>query len=285
MKDEAFVYIWRDSNSSKFYLGYHKGSTDDNYAHSSTAMESFTMWSIPDGYKRRILATGTNEEMIELETKLLTNRNERGQWWKYHNISTNTFPILRDDPEYYEMQSERTKEQWTDPEFCKMMSEKTKEQWTDPEFRKKMSEKNKERWADPEFRKKVSDGVKSKWKDPEFRKMKCESMSVQSKELWKDPEFRKNNYKRMSKQSKKLWADPEFRKKVSEKHKERWADPEFRKNNCERISKQSKKLWDDPEFRKKMRGTCSVCGFESSRSAIVQYHNDKCKVEPTRRIS
>jgi hypothetical protein len=233
MDNEAFVYLWRDSNHSKFYLGYHKGSVDDNYAHSSTVMESFTMRSIPDGFTRRILAMGSSEEMRELELKLLVNRKER-QWWKYHNVSTTTYPYP---------------------------------------------------WDDPEYRKRKSEQAKVQWKDPEFRKMKCESMSVQSKELWKDPEFRKNNYKRMSKQSKKLWADPEFRKKVSEKHKERWADPEFRKNNCERISKQSKKLWDDPEFRKKMRGTCSVCGFESSRSAIVQYHNDKCKVEPTRRIS
>ena len=33
--NEAFVYIWRDSNNSKFYIGYHKGTVDDNYAHSS----------------------------------------------------------------------------------------------------------------------------------------------------------------------------------------------------------------------------------------------------------
>ena len=82
MEPEAFVYLWRDSINKKFYLGYHKGSIDDNYAHSSTVMESFTMNTKPDGFKRRILAVGSSDEMMKLEQMLLVNRKERGRWEK-----------------------------------------------------------------------------------------------------------------------------------------------------------------------------------------------------------
>ena len=131
-KPEAFVYLWRDSNANKFYLGYHKGAVDDNYAHSSTVMESFTMKSIPTGFTRRILATGTNEEMIDLERKLLENRKEMGRWNKYYNIAVTTFPYLWDDPEFRRRHSERlaaqNKAQWADPEFCRMQSKKASAQ-------------------------------------------------------------------------------------------------------------------------------------------------------------
>jgi len=32
---EAFVYLWRNSETKKFYLGSHKGTIDDGYTHSS----------------------------------------------------------------------------------------------------------------------------------------------------------------------------------------------------------------------------------------------------------
>lgn len=86
MKDEAFVYMWFDSINRKFYIGVHKGNPSGKYAHSSSVMPSFNMSSIPDGYRRRILATGTVEEMVLLEAELLLNRkvpiNE-----KYYNGS------------------------------------------------------------------------------------------------------------------------------------------------------------------------------------------------------
>jgi len=53
-------------------------------------MEKFTKTSIPSYMRRRILATGTHEEMIELENKLLDNRKEKC-WDKYHN-ATVAFP-------------------------------------------------------------------------------------------------------------------------------------------------------------------------------------------------
>ena len=73
-----------------FYLGYHKGTPDDSYTHSSSVMEKFTKTSIPSYMRRRILAMGTEQEMIELENKLLDNRKEKC-WDKYHNVTV-AFP-------------------------------------------------------------------------------------------------------------------------------------------------------------------------------------------------
>jgi hypothetical protein len=84
---EAFVYIWIDARvkPNKYYIGYHAGSITDNYAHSSTVYERFTMQSIPEKNRRRILAYGTCEEMKELEVKLLTNRKNKC-WDRYYNV-------------------------------------------------------------------------------------------------------------------------------------------------------------------------------------------------------
>lgn len=82
---EAFVYIWYDGNNKMFYIGIHKGDPSGIYAHSSTRMQPFNMNNIPRGFNRRILATGTYENMQNLEIKLLCNRlvpiNE-----KYYNV-------------------------------------------------------------------------------------------------------------------------------------------------------------------------------------------------------
>ena len=87
---EAFVYLWFDTKNRMFYLGYHKGTPDDSYTHSSNVMETFTKTSIPSYMRRRILAMGTEQEMIELENKLLDNRKEKC-WDKYYNVTV-AFP-------------------------------------------------------------------------------------------------------------------------------------------------------------------------------------------------
>ena len=82
---EAFVYMWYDSKNSMYYIGYHKGTLDDGYTHSSSIMESFKI--APKGFRRRILAYGTRDEMMQLESDLLKNRKERC-WDKYYNVIT-----------------------------------------------------------------------------------------------------------------------------------------------------------------------------------------------------
>ena len=83
---EAFVYLWYDALNKMYYLGKHKGSSDDSYTHSSSIWESFTKDNIPEGVTRRILAYGTHEEMCILEHKLLVNRKKRC-WNRYYNNS------------------------------------------------------------------------------------------------------------------------------------------------------------------------------------------------------
>ena len=82
---EAFVYIWFDANVRMFYIGVHKGSPTDNYANSSTQMKSFKMGNVPSGFSRKILATGSYNDMVKLEITYLCNRkipiNE-----KYYNL-------------------------------------------------------------------------------------------------------------------------------------------------------------------------------------------------------
>jgi len=92
LNHEAFLYLWYDAPNKKYYLGKHKGSPDDGYTHSSTVWESFTKNNIPKGVRRRILAYGTDEEMSDLEVRLLTNRKKRC-WDRYYNVKWYTWAI------------------------------------------------------------------------------------------------------------------------------------------------------------------------------------------------
>jgi hypothetical protein len=83
---EAFIYLWYDSNCRKYYLGSHAGSTEEKYAHSCKNMPQFNRNNIPKGWRRRILARGTEQAMRDLETLLLINRKLRC-WTRYYNKS------------------------------------------------------------------------------------------------------------------------------------------------------------------------------------------------------
>ena len=88
MKD-TFVYIWIDARNpiTLFYIGRHKGLIEDRYTHSSTLFEKFYKECIPKGIHRRILGRGTEQEMVDLEHKLLTNRKKKC-WERYYNMHT-----------------------------------------------------------------------------------------------------------------------------------------------------------------------------------------------------
>ena len=85
MTHEAFVYLWYDALNKMYYLGSHKGEPTDDYAHSSSMMESFTMNTKPAYMYRKILAFGTHKEMLALESELQANRKERC-WDRYYNV-------------------------------------------------------------------------------------------------------------------------------------------------------------------------------------------------------
>ena len=102
MNTEAFVYLWYDAPNKKYYLGWHKGTPDDAYTHSSTSSDEFCsivphstrpiserrefFENIPEGVTRRILAYGTDVDMALLEHELLKNRKKRC-WNRYYNKS------------------------------------------------------------------------------------------------------------------------------------------------------------------------------------------------------
>lgn len=73
--NEAFVYIWRDKVGPRFYIGKHKGTVDDGYVCSSKFMLP-EYQERPQDFSRRILAWGSDEEMMSLEERLLTLRKE-----------------------------------------------------------------------------------------------------------------------------------------------------------------------------------------------------------------
>ena len=131
---DAFVYLWFDTKNRMFYLGYHKGTPDDSYTHSSNVMESFTKTSIPSYMRRRILAMGTEQEMIELENKLLDNRKEKC-WDKYYNVTV-AFPP---PPLYGEDHPNWKGGISLHPEYAREWREKN------PEYARKYREKNPEK--------------------------------------------------------------------------------------------------------------------------------------------
>ena len=84
MVREAFLYLWRDSKNKMYYLGVHKHKDGDDYAHTSSVMESFTYSTRPPYMKRRILAWGTFDDMFKLESKLLSVKSKLD---RYYNVN------------------------------------------------------------------------------------------------------------------------------------------------------------------------------------------------------
>ena len=139
MNKESFVYLWYDSRSKMFYLGKHKGTPDDGYTHSSKRWQQFKSDSVPQGVRRRIIAWGIDEDMYELETKLLLNRKEKC-WDRYYNINIGgDFAADYNDPEYKKMMR---KSNYDNKKVQNRKSKLAKERWSQKDFRKKMFENN-----------------------------------------------------------------------------------------------------------------------------------------------
>lgn len=67
---EAFVYSLSDVSNGKIYVGWHKGSIDDGYICSSKIVKEEYNKRSKD-FIRTIIAMGTAEDMVKLETKIL----------------------------------------------------------------------------------------------------------------------------------------------------------------------------------------------------------------------
>jgi len=72
MKNDSFVYIWKNLTDNKTYIGYHKGDVDDGYICSS---KSDTFWD--DFYnenkkwKREVIFEGSSDDCLKYEQNLL----------------------------------------------------------------------------------------------------------------------------------------------------------------------------------------------------------------------
>ena len=86
---EAFVYCWTNTENNKLYVGWHKGSPDDGYVCSSKYMKEDYIKN-PNVFVRQIIAEGTTDDMIALESALLDAAN------------------AKDDDSYYNMSNGRT---------------------------------------------------------------------------------------------------------------------------------------------------------------------------------
>ena len=84
---ESFLYMWINKDTDKKYIGKHRGKPDDGYVCSS---ESFMAEynECPSRFIRTILAYGTDQEMLELETILLLQLKTRMSPM-YFNLSDN----------------------------------------------------------------------------------------------------------------------------------------------------------------------------------------------------
>ena len=84
---ESFVYMWINKDNDKKYIGKHRGLPDDGYVASSESLLAEYNES-PSRFIRTILAYGSDQEMLELETILLLNLKTRMSPL-YYNMSNN----------------------------------------------------------------------------------------------------------------------------------------------------------------------------------------------------
>ena len=91
--NEAFVYKWTNQTNGKIYIGYHKGSTEDEYISSSYNKEFWKDFRDNNhDFTREILATGTAKDMLDFEASLLkeANASKDPNYYNLRNGHSNT---------------------------------------------------------------------------------------------------------------------------------------------------------------------------------------------------
>jgi len=235
--DNAFVYLWFDAKNRMFYLGYHKGHPDDNYTHSSVVMESFTKTTIPSYMHRRILATGTQQEMIDLENKLLENRKEKC-WDKYYN-ATVVFPPPpmrgEDNPNWKGGVS-------SDPEhkleYNRQWREKNFEKYR--EYARKYYQENVEKLRESNRKYYQKNAEKIREKSREYHRQHCQEITEKRREYHRQW-YQENAEKIREKSRKYRQENAEKRREYNRKYyqenteKRREYERKYRANNAEKI--------------------------------------------------
>jgi hypothetical protein len=239
---EAFVYMWHDSKNSMYYIGYHQGTPDDGYTHSSKVMEQFKAHSIPEGFSRRILAYGTVPDMKQLEIDLLNNRKEKC-WDKYYNVVVCFPPPTKSGkdnhlyvhgrggtPEYYKEYREKNREEIRERqrENYKENREKIREQRREyyKENREELLEK--ERKYHKENREKIRERKrkyreKNREKDAEYQREYREKNreKIRERDTEYQREYREKNREKLREKNREYRE--KNREKLREKNRERYA--------------------------------------------------------------
>lgn len=238
---QGFVYLWVDHVHHMFYLGSHKGAITDNYAHSSSRMPKFSMLSVPQGYRRIILAQGNYADMRQLEYQLLKSRHQNPL---YHNVCANYPTGMCMDEQAMKNKSKKIKHHHADPAFRQKMKEVQRRLWSDPAYKQKIIEKMKLKWNNPSRKQKHMKTQKLIWSDPARR----QKMKEMQRRLWSDPAYRHKHNETLKRQ----WSDPAHRQKHSERMKRRWSDPAYRQKMKEIMKAVARCQWSDPAHRQRI---------------------------------
>jgi len=140
-QQKPFVYLWRDRLLKRYYLGFHNGSKPTYVCSSKPMMEEYRQR--PEDFTRRILATGTQEEMAVLERQLLLKRKKHLKN-RYYNImmpKEKGFPILQYSDNMRKIKSIIQSGTKRSEETKKKISETLKRNWT------KATAEQKKRWC------------------------------------------------------------------------------------------------------------------------------------------
>lgn len=100
---DAFVYCWTNIETNQLYVGSHKGTPDDGYVCSSKPMlEDFK--NNPNVFVRQIIASGTHDDMVALETAILISADAKNDL-QFYNMHNNNGKFIHNQPHTSETKS------------------------------------------------------------------------------------------------------------------------------------------------------------------------------------
>lgn len=221
---EAFTYCWIDHKTNMLYIGYHKGQQDDGYVCSSKWMlEEYN--KRPEDFTRMILAEGTQDDCLMLETSILRSVDAKHNP-EYYN--------QRNDDEKFVLkhQTESSKKLLSRINMGHPVSKKTRKAVSVTHKGKDAWNKGKGGYLTAESIDKMKMAHLGK-KHTAKTRVKMSRTHKSDHSLWVNLKPGHNKSKKMSEeQLKKLRGrkrSKEFSEDCKERQKNKWQDPEYRK--------------------------------------------------------